>query len=70
MVHVVGRNHAVKLRLAGLFLAVLLPIGLVLAAASLTLALAAASHAVGALVLRWLFFAEAEHVVELYYGRR
>ena len=70
MVHVVGRSHAVKLRLAGFFLAVLLPFGLVLAPASLTLALAAASHAVGALVLRWLFFAEAEHVVGLYYGRR
>ena len=32
--------------------------------------LAAVAHAAGALVLRWLFFAEAEHVVGLYYGRR
>jgi len=33
-------------------------------------ALAALSHGAGVLVSRWLFFAEAEHVVGLYYGRR
>jgi DMSO reductase anchor subunit len=30
----------------------------------------ATATGLGALVLRWLFFAEAEHVVGLYYGRR
>jgi DMSO reductase anchor subunit len=71
MVFVVGRRHAAKLRVAGLFLAVLLPLALVLlAAAPPFLAAAAAAHVAGALVLRWLFFAEAEHVVGLYYGRR
>ena len=29
-----------------------------------------AAHLMGALAHRWLFFAEAEHVVGLYYGRR
>jgi DMSO reductase anchor subunit len=71
MVHVVGRRHAMKLRLAGLVLAVLLPLALVLLQPSPTVvALAAITHVLGALVLRWLFFAEAEHVVGLYYGRR
>ena len=70
MVHVVGRRHALKLRALGFLLAVVLPLALALAATPLTLALAALVHAGGALVLRWLFFAEAEHVVGLYYGRR
>jgi DMSO reductase anchor subunit len=72
MVHVVGRRHARKLRPIGLALAVLLPLALVALApaAPPALALAALLHACGALVLRWLFFAEAEHVVGLYYGRR
>ena len=71
MVHVVGRRHALKLRLAR-------PRARGRSCRSpsssprrpLTLALAALLHVAGALVLRWLFFAEAEHVVGLYYGRR
>ena len=72
MVHVVGRSHARKLRLAGLLFAVLLPLVLVTLAPAGPPALGAAAlvHGLGALVLRWLFFAEAEHVVGLYYGRR
>jgi DMSO reductase anchor subunit len=72
MVHVVGRRHARKLRLIGLLLAVLLPLALVALAPATppALVLAALLHTCGALVLRWLFFAEAEHVVGLYYGRR
>ena len=72
MVHVIGRRHAAKLRLIGLGLAVLLPLALAgfrdvgHAAAGL----AVLSHLAGMLVLRWLFFAQAEHVVGLYYGRR
>jgi DMSO reductase anchor subunit len=72
MVHVVGRKHAQKLRLiAGATL------GLIPAALLLTLnlgypvaLLAVASHLVGLFAARWLFFAEAEHVVGLYYGQR
>ena len=32
--------------------------------------IAVLSHVAGVLVSRWLFFAEAEHVVGLYYGKR
>ena len=32
--------------------------------------LAVISHVAGILASRWLFFAEAEHVVGLYYGKR
>jgi DMSO reductase anchor subunit len=72
MVHVVGRRHAHRLRAGGLALAVLLPLALAtLAPPSLAAqALAVLAHVAGALVLRWLFFAEAEHAVGLYYGRR
>lgn len=72
MVHVVGRRHSRKLRRIGLLLAVLLPVALVVAAPGAIAArlIAVLLHAAGALVLRWLFFAEAEHVVGLYYGRR
>jgi DMSO reductase anchor subunit len=33
-------------------------------------ALAGALHLAGAMAARWLFFAEAEHVVGLFYGKR
>ena len=70
MVHVVGRKHAMKLRAIALVLASLLPAALLMLPFSHALAaLAVVSHLAGALVARWLFFAEAEHVVGLYYGR-
>ncbi|PQO22228.1 dibenzothiophene desulfurase [Rhodobacteraceae bacterium WD3A24] len=72
MVHVVGRKHAVKLRVIALLGAAVLP-ALVLAAlpaSHLAAGLAIALHGVGLMASRWLFFAEAEHVVGLYYGRR
>lgn len=72
MIHVVGRKHALKLRLIAVALAGIVPalVLLVLPAGPVTLALAAALHLAGAFAARWLFFAEAEHVVGLYYGRR
>lgn len=72
MIHVVGRRHARKLQAIAILLAGLAP-ALVLAALPagwLTVALALALHVTGALTQRWLFFAEAEHVVGLYYGQR
>ena len=70
MIHVVGRRHAARLRsiaVAGVALpALILP--LLPSLAGVVLALCA--HLVGAFAARWLFFAEAEHVVGLYYGRR
>lgn len=35
-----------------------------------SLVLAGVLHLAGAMAARWLFFAEAEHVVGLYYGAR
>ncbi len=82
MVFHVGRKHADKLSLfatilglfAPLFLFIIfreaggfgLPGGLQIPGLILALIL----HLAGALTSRWLFFAEAEHVVGLYYGRR
>ena len=72
MIFVVGRKHAHKLRGIALVFAVILPavILLLLPQASWVFALAAICHLAGALAARWLFFAEAEHVVGLYYGAR
>lgn len=70
MVHVVGRKHAHKLRLIALGLGALAPALLLMLPASYFAALLAlALHMAGMLAQRWLFFAEAEHVVSLYYGR-
>jgi DMSO reductase anchor subunit len=71
MVHVVGRRHAGKLRAIALLAMVALPVLLLAAGggAPAVLAPAAALHLGGVLVSRWLFFAEAEHVVGRYYGR-
>jgi len=71
MVYVVGRKHARKLRAIALVLVSFLPVILLLLPFSHVFAtLAVLSHIAGALVARWLFFAEAEHVVGLYYGKR
>ena len=71
MVHVVGRRHAQKLRVLALLAASLLPAGLLwLWPTGAGVMLAVLLHAAGMLAARWLFFAEAEHVVGLYYGRR
>lgn len=70
MVYVVGRRHALKLRVIGILLAVVLPMLVaVLASGPVAVGVAVLLHLPGVLVLRWLFFAEAEHVVGLYYGR-
>jgi len=70
-IHVVGRKHAVKLRIIAGVLAFVLPIILLLLPFSHALALLAViSHLTGVIVARWLFFAEAEHVVGLYYDKR
>lgn len=71
MVHVVARRHAVKLRVLALIGATIAPAVLLwLFGAAIPAILAAlALHVAGMLVARWLFFAEAEHVVSLYYGR-
>lgn len=67
----VGRKHSAKLRALALGLGVILPVlCLTILPFSHALALVAVlSHVVGIMAGRWLFFAEAKHVVSLYYGR-
>ena len=70
-VYVVGRKHVAKLRLIAIILLSGLPIVLlVLPFNHMFAALAVLTHVAGVLVSRWLFFAQAEHVVGLYYGKR
>jgi DMSO reductase anchor subunit len=71
MGYAVARKHARKLRRL-VVLALCLAIGLMLAALAAPLAavLAALVAFVAAVVERWLFFAEAQHVVTLFYGAR
>lgn len=74
MGYVVARRHADKLRMLTLALAFAVPIIallLILAAPSMAAAfaiVAALSMLAGLLIERWLFFAEAQHVVTLFYG--
>jgi len=71
MVYVVGRKHAGRLRILSLLMAIGLPILLLLAPfGHMLAAIAIISHIVGVFASRWLFFAQAEHVVGLYYGKR
>jgi len=71
MVHLVGRKHALKLRIIAFALGYAAPVALILLPFSHALgALAVLSHLAGIAASRWLFFAEAEHVVGLYYGKR
>ena len=65
----VARKHAAVLKVLALVLAFILPIVFLLIPFSHIFAVfAILSHITGVLVQRWLFFAEAKHVVSLYYG--
>jgi DMSO reductase anchor subunit len=71
----IARKHRRRLRLLARLCAFALPFALTLAALLLASRLgtilagvAVASAALGLLVERWLFFAEAKHTVTLYYG--
>ena len=67
----VARRHVLRLRGIGFALAFVLPVlFLLLPFSHLWALLAVLSHIAGVLTTRWLFFAEAEHVVGLYYGAR
>jgi len=72
MVFVIGRKHAFKLRVISLVLLVVVPVIILLLDPFLgfSVLLAVLFHIVGLFVSRWLFFAEAEHVVGLYYDKR
>lgn len=65
----VARKHAAVLKIVALVLGIILPVVFLLIPFShVFAALAVLSHLAGVLVQRWLFFAEAKHVVSLYYG--
>ncbi len=72
MVYVVGRRHASKLRVLALLLGALLPVVLILTTdvTHIVVAVILLSHLIGLFAQRWLFFAQAEHVVGLYYDAR
>ena len=75
MMHQVARKRAGGLRrvamVAGVLVPLLIALGLAFGGVHHGLLLVAfAVHLIGAMASRWLFFAEAEHVVGLYYGRR
>jgi DMSO reductase anchor subunit len=73
---VLARKHAARLRVIALVLLALLPVLLTMPALILRVpqllivdaALTAACVTAGTFVERWLFFAEAKHVVMLYYA--
>jgi DMSO reductase anchor subunit len=72
----VAQKHADKLRRYALILGMVVPVVLLFVAGNLSgvvqvlmLVLAMAAGLAGVVVERWLFFAEARHVVTLFYGR-
>lgn len=75
MIHIVGRRRARQLRLMAILLGGVIPALLLLFLEALPAKHAMAgvallAHLAGVLAARWLFFAEAEHVVGLYYDKR
>jgi DMSO reductase anchor subunit len=66
--YTVAANKLVRLRLLMLALAFVVPFLLLLAASSALTVIAALLVIAGLLVERWLFFAEARHVVRLFHG--
>ena len=72
----VGRKHSRRLRQIAIITGGILPVALIgLSAGYIGFALslvvlASGAHLLGLLVERWLFFAEAEHVVGFYYGHQ
>ena len=72
MVYVIGRKHAMKLRVIGIIMLSVLPLAALwfLPISHVQVAIVLLIHLLGLIICRWLFFAEAEHVVGLYYDKR
>ena len=75
MIHHVGRKRAAALRRVVMVLALGVPLVIALVTviwglSHWLLLIAFFAHLIGTFASRWLFFAEAEHVVGLYYGQR
>ncbi|MEM7719274.1 MAG: DmsC/YnfH family molybdoenzyme membrane anchor subunit [Pseudomonadota bacterium] len=70
MVFRIGRKHSLTLKMIALSLGMVFPALLLFLPFHHALAaFAILLHLAGVLVQRWLFFAEARHVVSFYYGR-
>ena len=67
---VIARKHAMKLRILSLTLGGIIPITVLLSGtlSSILLGISLLIHLIGVFIERFLFFAEAKHVVTLYYG--
>ena len=67
---VIARCHAIKLRVISVLMGGLISLFLLISGPTspIALGLAVLLHLFGVFVERWLFFAEAKHVVTLYYG--
>ena len=74
MVFQIGRKHRTKLRWIATLLGGVIPVITVLMFAcgqgSFWVYVALVSHLIGMMAERWLFFAEADHVVRHFYGHR
>ncbi|MEM8792505.1 MAG: DmsC/YnfH family molybdoenzyme membrane anchor subunit [Pseudomonadota bacterium] len=72
MAYRIGRKRAFELRRIGAYVGFLIPLALAVIAlftSSWLLLAVLVCHIAGVMALRWLFFAEAEHVQALYYGQ-
>lgn len=67
---VVARKHAQRLSQIAVVLAFILPLLALWSGVSWAILLIPLVHFVGIMIERWLFFAEAKHVVTLFYGDR
>ena len=71
MIFVVARKHVPKLRILALGGVVGVPmLSLWLLPGFWAVVVAIVAYLLGCFAQRWLFFAQAEHVVGLYYGKR
>ena len=70
-VYVVGRKHSLILRFSSLVMMIGIPVSILMVATNYWLYICASLfHLTGVVIARWLFFAQAEHLVGLYYGKR
>lgn len=67
---IIARKHAIKLRILSVTLGGIIPIAVLLSGnlSSIFLGISLLVHIIGVFIERFLFFAEAKHVVTLYYG--
>ena len=75
MVYQIGRKHSNTLRRISILFGAIIPIilliiGLIIGFKMIFFPIVAIFHLTGIYISRWLFFAEAQHSVSLYYGHR